>query len=242
MKFIRAGSKIQDPRLLRCLSQGAWIQILARMNVIRFHPISFDFIHSGGILDPRLLGKTPQQSWILDLGSRPNEFHSVSFGGGPGYEIHSGRIQDPRSKIDEGSFPVILDPGRARMKPNEIHSGGVLDPRLLGKTQQSWILDLGSRPKEFHSVSFGFIRGRSWIQDCREGPPSNTWILPKRNRMKSTKIHSGWKSFKGFDEKSLIKGRFWGGYHIYIYVYMLPPLGEPTFSCVSAPITPRIDF
>ena len=89
------------------------------------------------------------------------------------------------------------------MKPNEIHSGGVLDLRLLGKTPlQAWILDLGSRPKEVHSASFGFIRGRSWIQDCRERPPSNlsSWILPKGNRMKSTEIHSDWKSFKGFDE------------------------------------------
>ena len=34
-------------------------------------------------------------------------------------EIHSGGIQDPRSKIAERSFTAILDPGRARMKPNE---------------------------------------------------------------------------------------------------------------------------
>ena len=36
-----------------------------------------------------------------------SRFHSVSFG------------QDPRSKIAEMSFAAILDPGRARMKPNE---------------------------------------------------------------------------------------------------------------------------
>ena len=33
-------------------------------------------------------------------------------------EIHSGGIQDPRSKIAERSFTAILDPGR-RVKPNE---------------------------------------------------------------------------------------------------------------------------
>ena len=81
-----------------------------------------------------------------------------------------GGIQDPRSKIAEGSFPVILDP---EPRPNEFHSVsfGFIRARPGSKIavkDLSAILDLGSHPNEFHSVSFGFIRGRSWIQDCRE--------------------------------------------------------------------------
>ena len=94
-------------------------------------------IHSGGVLDPRLLGKTPQESWILDP-ARMNfiRFHSVSFGRAF-QKVGSGGVSrmkpnegwDPRSKIAERSFTAILDPGRAQMKPNEIHPGGIQDPR-----------------------------------------------------------------------------------------------------------------
>ena len=85
-------------------------------------------------------------------------FHSLSFGGGPGYEIHSGRIQDPRSKIAEGSFPVILDPGRARMKTNEIIRAGfwIQDywERPLSNLG-SWILEPARMNFiRFHAVSF----------------------------------------------------------------------------------------
>ena len=64
-------------------------------------------------------------------------------------EIHSGGIQDPRSKIAEGSFPVILDP----------------EPR----------------PNEFHSVSFGFIRARPGSKIAGKDPSAildlGSWIL-----------------------------------------------------------------
>ena len=95
---------IKDPRSK--IAEGSFpIQNPARMNFIRFHSVSF-----GRVLDPRLLGKAPQQSWILDLGSCPNEFHIQDLPRMKPNEIHSGGIQDPRSKIAEGSFPVILDP------------------------------------------------------------------------------------------------------------------------------------
>ena len=140
---------IQDPRFK--IAEGSFPVILdpepRQMNFIRFHSVSF-----GRVLDPRLLGKTPQQSWILD----PTRMNFIRFHSGdppePTFskwnEIRSGGIQDPRSKIAEGSFPVILDP----------------EPR----------------PNEFHSVSFGFIRA-SWIQNCCERPLSSlgSWIPPE---------------------------------------------------------------
>ena len=72
-------------------------------------------------------------------------------------EIHSGGIQDPRSKIAEGSFPVILD---AEPRPNEFQSVsfGFIRARpgsWIAVKDLSAILDLGSHPNEFHSVSFG---------------------------------------------------------------------------------------
>ena len=83
-------------------------------------------------------------------------------------EIHSGGIQDPRSKIAEGSFPVILDP---EPRPNEFHSVsfGFIRARPGSKIavkDLSAFLDLGSHPNEFHSVAFGFIR---------ETPPEPTF-------------------------------------------------------------------
>ena len=71
-------------------------------------------------------------------------------------ELDSGGIQDPRSKIAEGSFPVILDP---EPRPNKFHSVsfGFIRARPGSKIAVkglSAILDLGSHPNEFHSVSF----------------------------------------------------------------------------------------
>ena len=66
-------------------------------------------------------------------------------------EIHSGGIQDPRSKIAERSFPVILDP----------------EPR----------------PNEFHSVSCGFIRARPGskiaVKDLSAILDLASWIQPE---------------------------------------------------------------
>ena len=68
-----------------------------------------------------------------------------------------------------------------------------------------------------------FIRFHSGeVLDPRlqEKTSQSSFILDpaQKNRIKSTEIHSDCKSFKGFDEQSLIKGRFWGGCHIYIYI------------------------
>ena len=98
-------------------------------------------------------------------------------------EIHSGGIQDPRSKIAEGSFPVILDP---EPRPNEFHSVsfGFMRARPGSKIavkDLSAILDLGSHPNEFHSVSFGRGPGfkmagnnlqQSWILLDLQSPKS----------------------------------------------------------------------
>ena len=70
------------------------------------------------------------------------------------------KIQDPGSKIAERSFPVILDP---EPRPKEFYSvsfGFIRAPgSKIAVKDLSAILDLGSHPNEFHSVSFGFIRG-----------------------------------------------------------------------------------
>ena len=110
--------------------------------------------------DPRLLGDYSRQSWILDPARmKPNE-------------IHWGGIQDPKLLTGPLEQFWIHDP--TRMKPNERR---VLDPILLGKTsQQSWILDLGSHPNEFHSVSFGW------------GPRSVSAILDLGSRL--NELHS----------------------------------------------------
>ena len=79
--------------------------------------------------------------------------------------FHSGGIQDPRPKIAEGSFPVLLDP---EPRPNKFHSVsfGFIRARPGSKIavkDLSAVLILGSWiPPE--RISFGFIRGRSWIQ------------------------------------------------------------------------------
>ena len=62
--------------------------------------------HSRGVLDPRLLGKTSQQSWILD----PTQMNFIRF--------HSGEVLDPRLLQRTSQQSVILDP--AQKKPNEI--------------------------------------------------------------------------------------------------------------------------
>ena len=74
-------------------------------------------------------------------------------------EIHSGGIQDPRSKMAGRSFKVILDP---EPRLNEFHSvsfGGGPGSKTARKDLPA-ILDLGSYPNEFHSVS------------CEGGPQS----------------------------------------------------------------------
>ena len=68
------------------------------MNFIRFHSVSF-----GGPARTYLLKGSAHQNETERNRMKPNE-------------IHSGGIQDPRSKIAEGSFTAILDPGPS---PNE---------------------------------------------------------------------------------------------------------------------------
>ena len=67
------------------------------------------------------------------------------------------RIQDPRSKIAQGSSLGILDLGSWIVVPIEISIGSIgfnRDPRFCQQTSgQSWILDLGSHPRlKFQSV------------------------------------------------------------------------------------------
>ena len=67
------------------------------------------------------------------------------------------RIQDPRSKIAQGSSLRILDLGSWILVPIEISIGSIgfnRDPRFCQQTSgQSWILDLGSDPRlKFQSV------------------------------------------------------------------------------------------
>ena len=117
--------------------------------------------HSGGIQDPR--SKIAGRSFpvILDPEPRPNEFHSVSFG------FIRGRswIQDCWEVFPSKLWIQDL-PRMKPVKPKESHSGGIQDPRskIAGRSFPV-ILDPEPRPNEFHSVSFGFIRGRSWTQD-----------------------------------------------------------------------------
>ena len=62
-------------------------------------------IHSGRIQDPRLLGKTSQQSWILD----PARMVFIRF--------HSGEVLDPSLLGQTPQQSFLLDP--AQIKPSE---------------------------------------------------------------------------------------------------------------------------
>ena len=68
------------------------------------------------------------------------------------------------------------------MKPNEIHSGGIQDPRLA-EGSFPVILDPDTRPNEFHSVSFGFIRARPGskiaVKDLSAVLDLGSWIPPE---------------------------------------------------------------
>ena len=97
----------------------------------------------------------PEVCW-QNLGSRVKLIEPI--------EISIGaRIQDPRSKIAQGSSLGILDLGSWILVPIEISIASIgfnRDPRFCQQTSgQSWILDFGSHPRlkfqSVYSVSIG---------------------------------------------------------------------------------------
>ena len=157
---ISIGTTIQDPRSKipredPCLDLGSWIPspIEISIGLIGFNRHT-DYKHVHMIIHAHTQAYTVRLSKHIHTLStsvcrlKPIKPIEISIGA---------RIQDPRSKIAQGSSLRILDLGSWILVPIEISIGSIgfnRDPRFCQQTSgQSWILDLGSHPRlKFQSV------------------------------------------------------------------------------------------